>query len=101
MKTKVFKLQDGKRNEDYIEEIKELMRRNENADTVADFDESGNYVVKVFIPDWRDKFKKDSLEAIKRKQIEEGTRSHTRTYGDYKSAKRYQPKTRYNNNWGR
>ena len=34
------------------------------------FDENGNYVVKVLIPDWRDKFRKDSLEAIQRKQME-------------------------------
>ena len=70
MKTKVFKFQDGKRNESYIEEIKQIMRKNENVDTQASFDENGNYVVKVLIPDWRDKFRKDSLEAIRRKQME-------------------------------
>ena len=47
MKTKVFKFQEGKRNESYIEEIKDLMRKNENADTVAQFDENGNYIIKV------------------------------------------------------
>ena len=45
MKTKVFRFQDGKRNESYIEEIKQIMRKNNNVDTVADFDEKGNYVI--------------------------------------------------------
>lgn len=95
MKTKIFKFQDGKRNQNYIEEIKELMRKNENADTVAEFDERGNYLIKVLIPDWRDRFKKDSLEAIKRKQLESGM------YGNYQNAKRYNPNTRYGNGWSR
>lgn len=95
MKTKIFKFQNGKRNEDYIEQIKELMRKNEDADTIAGFDERGNYVIKVLIPDWRDKFKKESMEAIKRKQLE------SEMYGNYQSAKRYNPNTRYSNGWNR
>ena len=97
MKTKVFKFQEGKRNESYIEEIKDLMRKNENTDTVAQFDENGNYIIKVLIPDWRDKFRKDSLEAIKRKQNE----STAGIYGNYQNAKRYNPNTKYGENWSR
>lgn len=98
MKTKVFKFQDGKRNESYIEEIKQIMRKNENVDTQASFDENGNYVVKVLIPDWRDKFRKDSLEAIKRKQMESKREA---TYGNWQNAKKYKPNTNYNNGWDR
>lgn len=93
MKTKVFKFQDGKRNESYIEEIKQIMRKNENVDTQASFDENGNYVVKVLIPDWRDKFRKDSLEAIQRKQRESKRET---TYGNWQSAKNYKPNKNYN-----
>ena len=93
MKTKVFRFQDGKRNENYIKEIKQIMEKNREVDTVADFDEKGNYVVKVLIPDWRDKFRKDSLEAIKRKQIESKRET---TYGNWQSAKDYKPNTNYN-----
>ena len=79
MKTKVFKFKEGKKNENFILEIKQLMQKNENADTIADFDENGDYIVKVLIPDWRDKFRKDSLEAIKRKQMESKKEA---TYGN-------------------
>ena len=92
MKTKVFKFQDGKRNESYIEEIKQIMEKNREVDTVADFDENGNYIIKVLIPDWRDKFRKDSLEAIKRKMESE----NEATYGNWQSAKDYKPNTNYN-----
>ena len=97
MKTKIFKFQDGKRNSTYIEEIKQIMMKNQNADTVASFDDKGNYIVKVLIPDWRDKLKKDSLESIKRKQVE----SQSGMYGNYQRAKRYQPNARYNNGFDR
>ena len=93
MKTKVFKFQDGKRNESYIKEIKQIMEKNREVDTVADFDENGNYVVKVLIPDWRDKFRKDSLEAIRRKQMESKDEA---TYGNWQSAKNYKPNRNYN-----
>ena len=99
MKIKVFKFQDGKRNESYIEEIKQIMRKNENVDTQASFDENGNYVVKVLIPDWRDKFRKDSLKAIKRrKQMESKSEA---TYGNWQNAKNYRPNRNYNNGWDR
>ena len=97
MKTKVFRFQDGKRNESYIEEIKQIMRKNNNVDTVADFDEKGNYVIKVLIPDWRDKFKKDSLEAIQRKQMESKDEA---TFGNWQNTKIYQPNRRFNG-WNR
>ena len=97
MKTKVFRFQDGKRNESYIEEIKQIMKKNNNVDTVADFDEKGNYVIKVLIPDWRDKFKKDSLEAIQRKQM--GSKDEA-TFGNWQNTKRYQPNRRFNG-WNR
>ena len=97
MKTKVFRFQDGKRNESYIEEIKQIMRKNENVDTQASFDENGNYILKLFIPDWRDKFRKDSLEAIKRKQMESNNEA---TFGNWQNARRYQPDRRFNG-WDR
>ena len=99
MKTKVFRFQEGKRNENYIKEIKQIMEKNREVDTVADFDEKGNYVVKVLIPDWRDNLRKDSLEAIKRKQMEESKREAT--YGNWQNAKSYKPNTNYNNGWDR
>ena len=98
MKTKVFKFKEGKKNENFILEIKQLMQKNENADTIADFDENGDYIVKVLIPDWRDKFRKDSLEAIKRKQMESKKEA---TYGNWQNAKKYKPNTNYNNGWDR
>ena len=98
MKTKVFKFQDGKRNESYIKEIKQIMEKNREVDTVADFDENGNYVVKVLIPDWRDKFRKDSLEAIRRKQMESKSEA---SYGNWQNAKNYKPNRNYNNGWDR
>lgn len=97
MKTKVFKFQDGKRNENYIKEIKQIMEKNREVDTVADFDENGNYVVKVLIPDWRDKFRKDSLEAIQRKQMESKDEA---TFGNWQNTKRYQPNRKFNG-WDR
>ncbi len=97
MKTKVFKFQDGKRNESYIKEIKQIMEKNREVDTVADFDENGNYIIKVLIPDWRDKFRKDSLEAIKRKMESE----NEATYGNWQNAKNYRPNRNYNNGWDR
>ena len=97
MKTKVFRFQDGKRNENYIKEIKQIMEKNREVDTVADFDEKGNYVVKVLIPDWRDKFRKDSLEAIKRKQMESKGEA---TYGNWQNVKNYKPNKNYNG-WDR
>ena len=97
MKTKVFKFQDGKRNESYIKEIKQIMEKNRKVDTVADFDENGNYIIKVLIPDWRDKFRKDSLEAIKRKMKSE----NEATYGNWQNAKNYRPNRNYNNGWDR
>ena len=98
MKTKVFKFQDGKRNENYIKEIKQIMEKNREVDTVADFDENGNYVLKVLIPDWRDKFRKDSLEAIRRKQMESENEA---TFGNWQNAKNYKPNRNYNNGWDR
>ena len=98
MKTKVFKFKEGKKNENFILEIKQLMQKNENADTIADFDENGDYIVKVLIPDWRDKFRKDSLEAIKRKQMENKKEA---TYGNWQNAKNYKPNPNYNNGWDR
>ena len=98
MKTKVFKFKEGKKNENFILEIKQLMQKNENADTIADFDENGDYIVKVLIPDWRDKFRKDSLEAIKRKQMESKKEA---TCGNWQNAKNYKPNTNYNNGWDR
>ena len=97
MKTKVFRFQEGKRNENYIKEIKQIMEKNREVDTVADFDEKGNYVVKVLIPDWRDKFRKDSLEAIKRKQMES---KGEETYGNWQNVKNYKPNKNYNG-WDR
>ncbi len=97
MKTKVFRFQEGKRNENYIKEIKQIMEKNREVDTVADFDEKGNYVVKVLIPDWRDKFRKDSLEAIKRKQMESKGEA---TYGNWQNVKNYKPNKNYNG-WDR
>ncbi len=99
MKTKVFKFQDGKRNESYIKEIKQIMEKNREVDTVADFDENGNYIIKVLIPDRREKFRKDSLEAIKRrKQMESKNEA---TYGNWQNAKNYRPNRNYNNGWDR
>ena len=98
MKTKVFRFKDGKKNQYYIEEIKQIMLKNDKADTVADFDENGDYIVKVLIPDWKDKFRKDSLEAIKRKQMESKKEA---TYGNWQSAKNYKPNTNYNTGWNR
>ena len=99
MKTKVFKFQDGKRNESYIKEIKQIMEKNREVDTVADFDENGNYIIKVLIPDWREKFRKDSLEAIKRrKQMESKSEA---TCGNWQNAKNYRPNRNYNNGWDR
>ena len=97
MKTKVFKFQDGKRNESYIKEIKQIMEKNRKVDTVADFDENGNYIIKVLIPDRREKFRKDSLEAIKRKMESE----NEATYGNWQNAKNYRPNRNYNNGWDR
>lgn len=98
MKTKIFKFQDRKRNENYIEEIKQIMRKNNSADIEACFDDKGNYVVKVLIPDWRDKFRRDSLEAIQRKQM--GSKNES-TFGNWQSAKNYKPNKNYNNGWDR
>ena len=57
MKKKVFKFEEGKRKDVYIREIKQLIRNNPKADTVAGYDEKGNYIVTVMTPDWRDKLK--------------------------------------------
>lgn len=85
MKKKVYKFEDGKKNDAYIREIKDIMRNNPNAETEAGFDENGCYVIKVMTPDWRDKLGfKPSVE-IKGKIISEDN-----MYGNYQDSKKYQ-----------
>lgn len=85
MKKKVFKFEEGKRKDSYVKEIKQLLRNNPKADTIAGYDEKGNYIVTVMAPDWKDKlkFNKSSQSVV-------DNMDYSKQYGDYISTKGYQ-----------
>ena len=85
MKKKVFKFEEGKRKDVYIREIKQLIRNNPKADTVAGYDEKENYIVTVMTPDWRDKlkFNKNSQPVV-------NNMDYNKQYENYASTKGYQ-----------
>ena len=85
MKKKVFKFEEGKRKDSYVREIKQLLQKNPKADTVAGYDENGNYIITVMTPDWRDKFK-----ANKNSQPVVNNMDYNKQYGNYASTKGYQ-----------
>lgn len=70
MRRKVYNFRNGKTNDNYIREIKRIMQEKPEIETIASFDKSGNYIIELLIPDWKDKFKKDSIEAIRKKKIQ-------------------------------
>ena len=54
MKNKVYVFKNSMNNSNYVNEIKELMKNNPKVKTKAFFDEDGNYIINLMIPDWRD-----------------------------------------------
>lgn len=89
MKKRVFKFEEGKRNDSYVREIKQLLQNNPKADTVTGYDEKGNYIITVMTPDWKDK-----LKFNKEVQPVIDNISYDNQYGNYSKTKGYKE---YNN----
>lgn len=87
MKKKTYTFEQGmkEKNAIYTQEIKSILINNSQIETVAGYDEMGNYTITLMIPDWKDKWKFNSANQINstRKEVA------MKPYGNYQQAKGY------------
>ena len=82
-KTYTFKQEEKDKNAIYTQEIKNILINNPQIETAPGYDENGNYMITLMIPDWKDRWKIDSYKQNSGNEIVK------KQYGNYQQARGY------------